>query len=371
MAVLTALVLCALMSGFAKGQAIPPSQSQEKNPCAREVEGAGNAPPGRYTPTCTSNGWYHHQQFHGSTGYSWCVDPENNQELAGTRVGPGSGSNSNCPKCLIDKAAALPPPRVVGGFVPKCDSSGNFNYQQFHGSTGYSWCVFPDSGQEVPGTKVGPGSSANCPQCIQQLAAYLPGTKAPGAYVPQCDSQGNFKPEQSNPSTGYRWTVDPISGLEKPGSRVGPGQVAVPGEEKNPCEAEKTRLHSSAGGTPPGRFVPQCTSSGWYNHEQSHGSTGHTWCVDPESGTEISGTRVGPGATATCPKCLADKANALPPRRMVGGFVPKCDTQGHFQTKQSHPSTGYSWCVDRVTGAEVAGTKVGPGQQVAGRPCDQ
>jgi hypothetical protein len=43
----------------------------------------------------------------------------------------------------------------------------------------------------------------------------------PGAYVPQCDDAGNYKPLQMNPSTGYRWCVDK-DGVEIAGTRVSP-----------------------------------------------------------------------------------------------------------------------------------------------------
>jgi len=44
-----------------------------------------------------------------------------------------------------------------------------------------------------------------------------------------------------------------------------------------------------------GMFVPKCTISGDYEAKQFHGSTGHSWCVDPQTGKEIFGTRRGPG----------------------------------------------------------------------------
>ena len=39
-----------------------------------------------------------------------------------------------------------------------------------------------------------------------------------------------------------------------------------------------------------GAYVPQCTASGHYEHEQCDGSTGYCWCVT-EFGEEIPGTR--------------------------------------------------------------------------------
>lgn len=49
-----------------------------------------------------------------------------------------------------------------------------------------------------------------------------------------------------------------------------------------------------------GGYVPQCDEHGEYKPLQSHGSTGHSWCVD-RMGFEISGSRAPPGRpTPTC-----------------------------------------------------------------------
>ena len=39
-----------------------------------------------------------------------------------------------------------------------------------------------------------------------------------------------------------------------------------------------------------GAYVPQCTASGYYEHQQCNGSTGYCWCVTA-LGEEILGTR--------------------------------------------------------------------------------
>ena len=52
----------------------------------------------------------------------------------------------------------------------------------------------------------------------------------------------------------------------------------------------------------------------------------------------------------------------------VGVFVPQCNDDGTYKTKQYHGSTGYSWCVDRNTGEEITGTRKGPGRGVVN--CD-
>ncbi|MBN3295054.1 NID2 protein, partial [Amia calva] len=48
-----------------------------------------------------------------------------------------------------------------GLHIPSCDSQGNYNPLQCHGSTGHCWCV-DRNGQEIPGTRAGPGSRTMC-----------------------------------------------------------------------------------------------------------------------------------------------------------------------------------------------------------------
>lgn len=63
-------------------------------------------------------------------------------------------------------------------------------------------------------------------------------------------------------------------------------------------------------------------------------------------------------------KCQAEKdaADSRGGRPMVGGFTPQCSSNGSYERKQCHGSTGYCWCVNEKTGKEIAGTKKGPGQ---------
>ena len=50
-----------------------------------------------------------------------------------------------------------------------------------------------------------------------------------------------------------------------------------------------------------GAFIPDCDIYGHYEAKQCHGSTGHCWCVDTLTGTELGGTRRGP--TEPQPNC--------------------------------------------------------------------
>uniref|UniRef100_A0A8C9XP04 Thyroglobulin type-1 domain-containing protein n=1 Tax=Sander lucioperca TaxID=283035 RepID=A0A8C9XP04_SANLU len=48
-----------------------------------------------------------------------------------------------------------------------------------------------------------------------------------GEFVPQCDVNGNFLPQQCSGSTGYCWCVNIITGEEIPNTRTPPGVTPV------------------------------------------------------------------------------------------------------------------------------------------------
>ncbi|XP_042560584.1 nidogen-1-like [Clupea harengus] len=62
------------------------------------------------------------------------------------------------------------PRPAVGQYVPTCDPYGSYDPMQCHGSLGQCWCVDRE-GQEITGTRTGPGST---PSCIDQGVAPTP-----------------------------------------------------------------------------------------------------------------------------------------------------------------------------------------------------
>jgi len=57
---------------------------------------------------------------------------------------------------------------------------------------------------------------------------------------------------------------------------------------------------------------------------------------------------------------LAKEACVVAP--MPGQFCPTCDVNGLFEPLQSSASTGFSYCVNPITGNQINGTQSGPGQ---------
>ncbi|KAL0969852.1 hypothetical protein UPYG_G00233220 [Umbra pygmaea] len=382
---------------------------QTTSPAGYPIEGA-------FVPQCDDHGQYRDLQCHGSTGHCWCVDSRG-QERAGTRRGPGTGQ-PNCdepdhperPKthCELhrDSVQTTSPEGypIVGAFVPQCDDQGQYRDLQCHSFTGHCWCV-DSRGQERAGTRRGPGTGrpncdepdqperprTHCEQHRDSVQTTSPeGYPIVGAFVPQCDDQGQYRDLQCHSSTGHCWCVD-SRGQERAGTRRGPGtgrpncdEPDQPERPRTHCEQHRDSVQTTSPEGYPivGAFVPQCDDQGQYRDLQCHSSTGHCWCVDSR-GQERAGTRRGPGTGR--PNCdepvhperpkthceqRRDSVQITSPEGypIVGAFVPQCDDQGQYRDLQCHSSTGHCWCVDS-RGQERAGTRRGPG---TGQPnCDE
>ena len=48
---------------------------------------------------------------------------------------------------------------------------------------------------------------------------------------------------------------------------------------------------------------------------------------------------------------------------LVGVYIPQCEEDGSYSSKQCHGSTGYCWCVDGE-GNKLVGTQAEPGQKL-------
>ncbi|XP_051915067.1 nidogen-2 isoform X29 [Hippocampus zosterae] len=357
---------------------------------------AGHQLAGAYVPQCDANGQYIPQQCHGSTGHCWCVD-SHGQERPGTRTHAGATPfdcdkperpKSHC-EHLRDSIQTTSPEghQLAGAYVPQCDANGHYTPQQCHGSTGHCWCV-DSQGQERPGTRTPPGATpfdcdkperprSHCELHRDSIQTTSPaGHQLAGAYVPQCDANGQYIPQQCHGSTGHCWCVD-SHGQERPGTRTHAGATPFdcdkPERPKSHCEHLRDSIQTTSpeGHQLAGAYVPQCDANGHYTPQQCHGSTGHCWCVDSQ-GQERPGTRTPPGATPfDCDKPERPKSHCEQHResiqttspeghQLAGAYVPQCDNNGHYTPRQCHGSTGHCWCVDSQ-GQERPGTRTRPG----------
>uniref|UniRef100_A0A4W5P9J2 Nidogen 2 n=1 Tax=Hucho hucho TaxID=62062 RepID=A0A4W5P9J2_9TELE len=280
---------------------------------------------GVFVPECDEQGQYRALQCHGSTGHCWCVDSRG-QERAGTRKGPGTGQ-PNCdepdrperPKTHCeqhkDSVQTTSPEGypILGVFVPECDEQGQYRALQCHGSTGHCWCV-DSRGQERAGTRKGPSTGQpNCDEpdhrerpkthCEHQrdsLQTTSPERNVDGAFVPQCDEQGQYRALQCHGATGHCWCVD-SRGQERAGTRKPPGTsqpicdepALVPPTQRpeTVCERWRASLVDHYGGLPEAHhYLPQCDPQGQFNPIQCYGDSSYCWCVDRD-GREVAGTR--------------------------------------------------------------------------------
>ncbi|KAM3585501.1 uncharacterized protein V6R79_019324 [Siganus canaliculatus] len=387
----------------------PKSQcEQHRDSLQSGVEHGGRHMVGAFIPQCDSDGRYRALQCHGSTGHCWCVD-SHGQERAGTRTSPGTAPTdcdkpdepvrpkSHCERHRDSVQTTSPEGYpLLGAFVPQCDTDGQYTLQQCYGSTGQCWCV-DETGQERPGTRTGPGTApvdcskpaeperpkTQCEHHRDSVQTTSPeGYPITGAYVPQCDADGQYRPLQCHGSSGHCWCVD-SRGQERAGTRTPPGTAPVdcdkpdePVRPKTQCEHHRDSVHTTSPEGHPiaGAYVPQCDADGQYTPLQCHGSSGHCWCVDSR-GAERPGTRTSPGAPPTdCdkpdeperPKTHCElhresvQATLQDGYSVPGLFVPQCDSDGQYTPQQCHASTGQCWCVDQ-TGEERVGTRTSAG----------
>ncbi|KAG7239350.1 hypothetical protein INR49_029338 [Caranx melampygus] len=117
----------------------------------------------------------------------------------------------------------------IGAFIPQCDSDGRYRPLQCHGSTGHCWCV-DRSGQERPGTRTPPGTAprdcdrpeeperpkTHCEHRRDSVQTTSPeGYPLLGAFVPQCDENGQYTPQQMNQSV-LKLTVSITETVSRP-----------------------------------------------------------------------------------------------------------------------------------------------------------
>nr|UZF13197.1 saxiphilin [Rhinella marina] len=215
----------------------PKCDETESTPCLRHrqrVLGARKPQIGEFVPECDEKGNYFPKQCYGTTGYCWCVD-EHGDEIPVGRAKQGK-VNISCEyaasekPCMKEQRKALSGGQPLrGAFIPNCDEKGNYSPKQCHGSTGYCWCV-DENGAEISGSRTPPGQQVpTCGSyvgatCIKDRYKVLgAGKPLPGAFVPDCDEKGDYRPQQCHGSTGHCWCVSK-DGVEIQGTRAAPGQ---------------------------------------------------------------------------------------------------------------------------------------------------
>jgi hypothetical protein len=281
-------------------------------PCTKARQDAGDPMPGKYLPQCTEFGYFDPIQCHGSSGRCWCVVPDTGKAVQGSSV---MRAQPECSFCHIQRAKLLRPGGLVGNFVPECTDDGLFASEQHWGSAGQKWCVNKYTGEEIEGTRTGPGDAKKI----------------------DCEQGANIVALKMHQAM----------------------------EEKGPCYAKIMEQRGRSG--TPGFYTPACTDNGYFRTEQHHGSTGYSWCVNPKAGDEIANTRRGPGQErARCGTCFKEIEEKLTRKFAMGQHLAECNEEnGEYKPVQHRE--GYTWCVNPQTGA-VEGKKYPPGDKTP-LPC--
>ncbi|KAM5129328.1 nidogen-2 [Mantella aurantiaca] len=183
-------------------------------------------------------------------------------------------------RCHPDASCA----NVPGSFSCRCNPG-------FTGD-GFQCTQAPDDGQP----------STPCLE-MRRALAHPRGPRPPiiGAFVPECDAEGNYVPRQCHGSTGHCWCVDK-NGKEIDGTRRPPGggtpQCGIPEPTQRPqtmCERWKQSLLDHYGGSPSAEhYIPQCDAYGLFTPLQCHGNSGYCWCVDKDGKyhTDLEGVKL-------------------------------------------------------------------------------
>uniref|UniRef100_A0A8C9WKU1 Nidogen 2 n=1 Tax=Scleropages formosus TaxID=113540 RepID=A0A8C9WKU1_SCLFO len=282
---------------------------------------------GAFVPQCDEEGQYRPLQCHGSTGYCWCVD-SGGQEREGTRTPPGA------PPTDCDKPGETTRDNDQKSVPLKHGSSALFS-----GSHSQPRCVLTVQ-PERPKTR--------CEQHRDSLQAGYGGRPLVGAFVPQCDEEGQYRPLQCHGSTGYCWCVD-SGGQEREGTRTPPG--APPTDCDKPGETTRASNQKS---------VPLvfCKCEEWFRE------AGFGVCVTgagEEEGGRQWPTLVQPPPLTPRPETVCERWRASLVEYYRGQptsrhYLPQCDSAGQFVPLQCYSDTTYCWCVDK-DGTEVPGTR--------------
>lgn len=332
--------------------------------CLEQVQDLEASPLlGAFKPICNPDGTYAELQSH--EGYFFCVFPTTGEEILGTKIRGEKPKSCKATPCLIQRHEGLFHQGLVGLFTPECEKDGSFKKIQCHGSTGYCYCVVPESGEKIFGTEIR-GRPTNCEidglnntkKCFKDLKSLQEKGPLLGAFKPICQPNGLYQEIQSH--EGYFFCVVPITGEEILGTKI---RGAKPKSCKaTPCLMQRHHALLNSQNGMVGHFEPKCNEDGSFTKIQCHASIGFCYCVNTETGIKFEGTEVRgkpdceKAGLNNAKKCLAE-VNALQGKKpLLGAFKPVCQPNGLYQETQCHE--GYCYCVFPETGDEIMGTRV-------------
>lgn len=109
------------------------------------------------------------------------------------------------------------------------------------------------------------------------------------------------------------------------------------------CQSELAACTNTSGA-----YAPKCEEDGSYSSMQCHDSTGLCWCA------KLDGTKINAPSKDKYKACeCVRKADTTRTKKLIGGYVPQCQDNGHYTRKQCRGSTGSCWCASEETGEKI------------------
>jgi len=130
-------------------------------------------------------------------------------------------------------------------------------------------------------------------------------------------------------------------------------QQKVTKSEKSECEKMREKAQKSNSKV---NLIPNCELNGDFSGLQCHPENKFCQCWTPDGNIITS-----PSTKIKACDCFREKhksdvlssSNGRPVAPPVGMFIPKCNKNGTYESKQCHGSTGMCWC------AEESGKQIG------------
>jgi hypothetical protein len=178
--------------------------------------------------------------------------------------------------CQKHRAREISKPAGVGVVIPECNADGTYKTMQCQGglAPGVQVCqCWSKTGKMLSI----PGKNMKACDCLVKADEVNP--MAIGAYKPTCNEDGTYATLQSHGSTGMSWCSSPEGAI-----------ITSKNRKITACDC-LVKAHK----TPaiPGAWKPKCNEDGTYAALQSHGSTGMSWCSNPD-GKELTERKRGP-----------------------------------------------------------------------------
>uniref|UniRef100_A0A7M5VFX9 Papilin n=1 Tax=Clytia hemisphaerica TaxID=252671 RepID=A0A7M5VFX9_9CNID len=233
---------------------------------------------------------------------------------------------SSLTRCQYDRHIDLRN-RHKDNFIVDCNANGQYKPLQCWNSVGLCWCVRPEDGTEIFGSRTYFPNKPRCDVIVNDCHNKKFGCCQDGVTSAQGSSfEGCPDTAKQCEDTEFGCCQDLKTPAQGPNGKGCPRQASK-------CEILQQRASTGFIGA----FTPQCDSKGQFEKIQCWNAIGHCWCVDND-GRELEGTR----AEGQQPDCTAvvceDKRDDCRKYASVPGF---CQRISHYMKEYCRKSCGF------------------------------